>query len=201
MRRVVLLLTLFSSVVFADDYSLRAAYGRADHSYFSQIISGNTAPYSTHSDVLMLSGGYNVVKNAFDLPLDFYINFGIARFLEGQSRTDIYENTLFLKGYYTFHILKEPFRFGVGEGASYTYGTLYVEKLNAEVNDNGPNSNFLNYLDFSLDCDMGKLLSSKPLEKTYLGVALKHRSGIFGLINNVRYGGSNYELIYLEKSF
>jgi len=36
---------------------------------------------------------------------------------------------------------------------------------------------------------------------TYFGILLKHRSGIFGLINNVAHGGSNYNSIYLEKKF
>ena len=201
MSRLLLLLSLLANMLFGEDYTLRAAYGRADHSYFSQIISGKFAPYSTHSDVLVLDGGYRVYKDAFDLPLDVYINLGVSRFLEGESRSDIYENTLYLKGYYTFHIADESLRFGVGEGGSYTYGTLYVEKLNAQANNNAPNSNFLNYLDFSLDMDVGELLHSEVAKKSFLGVALKHRSGIFGLINNVRYGGSNYELVYLQKNF
>jgi outer membrane protein len=53
----------------------------------------------------------------------------------------------------------------------------------------------------SVDFDIGKLISYKPLHGTYIGWALKHRSGIFGLINNVRKGGSNYNTIFLERNF
>ena len=53
----------------------------------------------------------------------------------------------------------------------------------------------------SLDLDLGKVANYRALDELYLGVALKHRSGAFGLINNVKHGGSNYELLYLEKNF
>jgi len=36
---------------------------------------------------------------------------------------------------------------------------------------------------------------------TYVGWAIKHRSGVFGLINNVKEGGANYNTIYIEKNF
>jgi len=47
---------------------------------------------------------------------------------------------------------------------------------------------------------MGKLVHLKSLEDTYLGVAIKHRSGVFGLYNGV-HGGSNYNSFYIEKNF
>ena len=60
---------------------------------------------------------------------------------------------------------------------------------------------FLNYLDITVDFDVGKLIDYKPMHETYLGYLLKHRSGIGGLINNVEHGGSNYNCFYIEKKF
>jgi len=48
---------------------------------------------------------------------------------------------------------------------------------------------------------MGKLFGYKQLEGTNLGFAIKHRSGIYGLINSVRRGGSNYNTLYIESKF
>ena len=49
--------------------------------------------------------------------------------------------------------------------------------------------------------NIGKVFDYKPLKNTYLGYAIKHRSGIFGLINNVSHGGSNYNTLYIESNF
>jgi hypothetical protein len=164
------------------------------------VATGDMAPDSAKGRVLILDAGYKIVDNAFNLPLDIYVKGGFAKFLENGYDSDVYENTLYVKGYYNFDFWQNRVRFGAAEGASYTYGTLYVEKLESEKKG-GNLSHYLNYLELSLDCDLGKLLKVKPLENLYLGTVIKHRSGIFGLINNVKHGGSNYEAVYIEKNF
>lgn len=62
-------------------------------------------------------------------------------------------------------------------------------------------SHALNYLDFSIDFDLGRLIKQKAMYETYVGWAIKHRSGVFGLINNVKEGGANYNTFYIEKNF
>ena len=96
--------------------------------------------------------------------------------------------------------MKNRVRFGFGEGLSYTTKTLRTEANDAQAN-NDNTSKFLNYLDISVDFDLGKLVRYKPLDETYVGFLIKHRSGIFGLINNVKHGGSNYNSLYIEKNF
>ena len=113
---------------------------------------------------------------------------------------DIYELTLYFKLYYTFAPWHQKIRLGFGEGGSYTTNVLLTERNGAEEN-NDNTSKFLNYLDISLDVDMGKLLGVKSLENTYVGFLIKHRSGIFGLINDVHHGGSNYNCFIVEKNF
>jgi hypothetical protein len=195
------LFSFFITTLFAqNDYDLRIAYGRADSHDLVYVATGDMAPDSAKGRVLMLDAGYKIVDNAFNLPLDIYVKGGFAKFLENGYDSDVYENTLYVKGYYNFDFWQNRVRFGAAEGASYTYGTLYVEKLESEKKG-GNLSHYLNYLELSLDCDLGKLLKVKPLENLYLGTVIKHRSGIFGLINNVKHGGSNYEAVYIEKNF
>jgi outer membrane protein len=196
-----LFLSLVAVNLFAEDnYEVGVAFGRPDSNDFGEILSSQTAPYSTNTKVVMIDAGYKIVDDAFDLPLDFYVKGGFAKFFENGYADDVYENTLYIKAYYTFDVLKNAFRLGFAEGASYTYGTLHVEKLDA-IKNHGKNSNYLNYLELSLDYDLGNIVDSAAFKKLYLGVEIKHRSGIFGLINNVKHGGSNYEAVYIEKNF
>ncbi len=174
------------------------AVGRADSNDFGQIVSAQTAPYSIDAKVMVMDIGYKLAKDSFELPLDWYVKFGFSKFYESGNRKSVYENLLYVKAYYNF--FDRYMRFGFGEGLSYTYGTLHVEEMDAEGNQDN-NSHLLNYLDVTIDFDLGKVFNNNSLNELYLGIGLKHRSGIFGLINNVRHGGSNYELLYLEKNF
>ena len=200
MVKILLLLSFFTSLFASDDYLVRVGMGRADSHDLGHDIVGDMAPYKQNLGVIVLDGGYKLIDNFYDLPLDFYIKGGMSEYLEGGYHNNVLENDIYLKAFYTFGVLDNGLRFGFGEGVSYTYGTIYAEKLDA-IRNSGKNSNFLNYLDISLDFDTGKLLRYEPLKQTYFGIALKHRSGIFGLINNVKHGGSNYEMLYVEKSF
>lgn len=201
MVKISLIFLLLSATLFAkNDYDIRVGYCRADAHDFGEIISSQIAQNSADVHVMMVDLGYKIADDVWDLPFDIYVKGGFSKFLENNHQNDIYENTLYIKGYYSFDFLDNSVRFGAAEGASYTYGILYVEKLDAQAhNDN--NSHYLNYIELTLDFDLGKLIKFKPLEETYVGAILKHRSGIFGLINNVRHGGSNYDGFYIEKNF
>ncbi len=199
--RIVLLLLLALNLIATDEYSFRTAYGHASRSNLGDIISGDFYSNKDEKDlsVLGFDGGYLIKESLFDWPLDIYVKGGISYFDEsGATRDNVYEVTVYVKAYYNLDFLENRIRFGLGEGGSYTSSILFVEYEEAK-NDN--NSNFLNYIDVSIDFDLGRLIKYKPLHNTYIGWALKHRSGIFGLINNVESGGSNYNTVYLEKNF
>ncbi len=200
MRKILFLLTIFTSLFAQNDYDIRLGYGRADSHDLAYIAIGDMAPDAAKGRVIMLDAGFKIAENALKLPLDFYIKGGFAKFLENGYGDDVYENTLYIKGYYNFDFSQNRVRLGAAEGFSYAYGTLYVEKLESQKKG-GNLSHFLNYLELSLDCDVGKLVKYEPLNELYLGFVIKHRSGVFGLINNVVHGGSNYEAVYLEKKF
>ena len=208
---------LFATLLEASQkYSFRFAYGVESDSDLGQIISFQKPTKHKYSfDVISLDGGYLLAPSIFELPLDLYIKGGTALFrsedlskypeLQGMpdvSSKDIYEFTLYIKLYYNINFGGNRVRFGFGEGGSYVTDYLVPEVIEerTETPEDPKYSKYLNYLDISLDIDIGRLFGIKTLHETYLGYTLKHRSGIFGLVNGVS-GGSNYNTISIEKNF
>jgi len=197
--KIILFLLLTLNLIAQDDYSLRVAYGNASENDLGEIISGDFGSHSEDLTVVSIDGGYLLKKGAYDWPMDVYVKAGFSQFDEG-SHSDVYEALLYIKAYWNFDFLDNRIRVGLGDGISITSDVLRTEYLEAQAkNDN--NSEFLNYIDLSIDFDFGRLIGYKPLHNTYIGYALKHRSGIYGLINNVENGGSNYNTVYLERNF
>ena len=200
--KLLLLLFCLALELMAKDYSLRISFAEASKKDFGQILTLDTKPATPRAYTLGLEGGYLLQKDIREYPLDFYVKGGVNRFLEPTNCAeceDFYEATLYVKLYYGF--LDKSLRVGLGEGGSYTFGHIAnVERVEARENSDN-NSNYLNYLEVSFDYDLGRLMGVKSLQELYLGYALKHRSGIYGLINNVRRGGSNYNMLTLEKNF
>jgi len=201
LKLLLLLFLVFNFTLLADEnrYSFRAGYGMASENDLNEIVSGSLGKTSKYLRVYFIDGGYLLKKNLFDLPLDLYAKGGLAYFNE-DTFSDTMETTLYVKLYLNMDFFSNRLRLGFGEGASYTSNILYVEKQEAESKQDN-NSKILNYIDVSLDFDFGRLIRYEALYDTHFGWALKHRSGIFGLINNVEHGGSNYNTLYIEKKF
>ena len=210
--KIFVLLFICLSLFAQDKYSLRVASGSATASDFGEAIFLDWKSSSIDSSVLALDGGYLLKESAFDWPMDIYVKVGFSKFRDGSGSQevdnttiyykskDVYEGIVYIKAYWNFDFWQNRIRVGFGEGVSYTDNILNVEKYEAD-SEHDNNSNFLNYLDFNVDFDFGRLIRYKPLHDTYIGWAIKHRSGIYGLINNVKRGGSNYNTLYLEKKF
>ena len=196
---LVLLVLLSNNILADEDYSMRLAYGVASENDLGTIISGQPGSHPKKLTVLALDVGYLYKKNLFELPLDIYLKGGLSYYNE-ETRDNVLESVVYVKVYYKIDFLDNRIRFGFGEGLSYVSSVLEAEH-DESLAENGSTSNYLNYLDISLDFDLGKFIHYKPLEATYFGILLKHRSGIFGLVNNVASGGSNYNSIYIEKNF
>ena len=199
MRKILfLLLTCKLLLLSQDQFSLRLAGGKADQNDFGQILSLQSDTHYTNVGLIGVDGGYLLKR--FEAPFDIYIKGGLYRFLENGYQDDFFETTLYVKLYYNLDFYNQRIRLGVAEGVSYAFDIPIVEQIEAEENED-KNSNILNYLEVSLDFDIGKLLHVKALELTYLGYTLKHRSGIYGLINGVSRGGSNYNMLHIETNF
>ena len=198
--KLLLFLLLALNLIAADNkYSVRLAVGQPTLNSAADIAIGDFGTTRSNLRAYNLDGGYLLVKDLFDWPIDLYLKGGLT-YYEESIQNDVYGADIYIKAYYNFDFWKNRVRFGFGEGASYTSRILEIEQIDA-VSHNDNNSHYLNYLDVSLDFDLGKLIRYEKLHETYIGVLLKHRSGIFGTINNVRHGGSNYESIYIEKNF
>ena len=203
-----LLLFLFTlNLIAQDEYSFRVAYGQASTKDLGEILSADFDRHTYGLTVLALDGGYLLKKDLFELPIDFYAKAGFSYFDDNgvpagssvASSGDVYEGTIYVKLYYNIDFLDNRVRFGFGEGLSYTTEMLWIEEDEATT-DGEDYAQFLNYLDISLDFDLGKLVRYKPLENTYIGWTIKHRSGVAGLFSGVR-GGSNYNTFSIEKNF
>lgn len=193
---------MFLNLTAQDNYSFRVAYGKVTSSDFGEVLSGNIESHEEDLRVIALDAGYLLKESAFELPLDFYLKAGLSIFDENGIQNDVYETTLYFKAYWNFDFWENRVRVGLGEGVSYTDKILYSEYLEAQsVNPVDNNSKILNYIDFSIDLDLGRLVDYKPLDGTSLGWAVKHRSGVYGIINDVVRGGSNYNTLYIESNF
>ena len=197
-----LLLFLFTlNLIAQDEYSFRAAYGEASVDDLGDIVFLESSTHPDNLTVYSLDAGYLLKKDMFEFPFDLYFKGGLSYFNEGYSpREDhIYEGTLYFKLYYKVDFLENRVRIGLGEGISYTSDVLWSEYKEAQ--DEGDHtSKFLNYMDLSVDFDLGRLVRYEPLRDTYIGWTLKHRSGVFGLFHGV-HGGSNYNTISIERNF
>jgi len=192
------------------EYSLRIGYGISDLNNMGQVLSGQWNRYEGDTFLWNLDGGYRFSHNSFDWPLDFYFKGGLSYFNENgvinphtnQKSKNFLELTLYVKAYLTLNFWENQVRLGFGEGISFAEQLPMVEIVDA-INDDGtenPTSKVLNYLDVSVDVDLGRLFGINTLNDLYLGYTLKHRSGVFGLFNGV-HGGLNYNMITLEKNF
>ena len=199
-----------SSTENSADYSMRIGYGFSDSNDLGEILTGHWNHYDGDTSALNLDGGYRFAHNAWNGPFDFYIKGGISYFDENgvvnehttQVSKDFLEANVYVKVYLKLDFWKNRIRIGVGEGVSLAQEIPIVEVHDATNSDGtvDPTAKFLNYLDISADFDIGRLIRVNALRDTYLGYTLKHRSGVFGLFNGV-HGGSNYNMITLEKNF
>jgi len=194
------LLFITSTLSAQEDYSFRVAYGKATTTDLGEDLGWYVENYADDYNVLAFDGGYLVGKEVFDLPIDIYVKAGLAHFAEAGFQNDILETTVYIKAYWNIDFWDNRVRVGFGEGLSYTSNILAPEFLDATLKADN-NSHLLNYLDISVDFDFGRLIGYKPLYSTAIGVAIKHRSGVFSLFNNVSHGGSNYNTFYIEKNF
>ena len=104
-----------------------------------------------------------------------------------------------MKVYYKLDFWKNRIRFGLGDGLSLASDVPIVEIADAEDSDKEV-AEFLNYMDISVDVDLGRLIRVESMHDLYVGYTLKHRSGVFGLFSGVT-GGSNYNMLTFEKNF
>lgn len=131
-------------------------------------------------------------------PLDLVGYAGVLRHDARGHQPDSWQIDAYMKAYYYGFPWRHRVttRIGFGFGLSYSERVPYAEEQS--LIERGRNtSKLLNYLDPSIDINIGELFRRRDL---YLGLGVSHRSGIFAsseMLGTVD-GGSNYIYAYLE---
>nr|WP_320194289.1 MipA/OmpV family protein [uncultured Desulfobacter sp.] len=180
---------------------VRFSHGWATPSNLGEIISGEFKRDEYHNQLTSIFYGHPLTDELFGLPLDIYLTPGVLWHWKSSVQGSCQEYVLAVKAYYTF---KWPvrWRFGAAEGISYATDIPHIESSKLAEKGYEP-SNLMNYLDFSLDINMGDITGYRPWEKVYLGYAIHHRSAIFETASHFGRisGGSNYHTFYIQYHF
>jgi outer membrane protein len=145
--------------------------------------------------------GRPFLENVNGWPLDFVGFVGVLRHREHGLQEDGWS----VQGYMKVQYYGFPWsdyvrtRVGFGAGLSVASQIPYVEARDQARRERGT-SRLLNYLEPTVDVNLGDIVRVKALTDTYLGFGVSHRSGIFGqsrALGNVN-GGSNFIYFYVE---
>lgn len=190
-----------SSLSLRNNAYLRLAHGEATPSNLGEIIKGNKEedPYSNKMTSIFY--GHPITDDLFGLPLDIYLVAGLVNHHSSVVQDNFYEYALGIKADYT---IKWPvrWRIGLAEGLSYASQISYIERTELEAKDYRP-SKLLNYIDVTVDINIGDIFNAKSMRNTWLGYSIHHRSGIFetgSQFGRIK-GGSNYTTFYLQHHF
>ncbi|MCL1035843.1 MipA/OmpV family protein [Shewanella submarina] len=184
-----------------DSEFLRLSHGWATPSNLSYILTGDAEKDPYNNQMTSLFYGTRLSETLFGLPIELYFTPGVAWHYDSEVQGEIVEGAVAIKAFYTFE-LGPRWRFGVAEGLSYVTNLTYIEKSELDEKGYKP-SKLLNYLDFSLEVNLGDLFNSHAIRGLWLGYSIHHRSGIFetsSTFGRIK-GGSNYQAVTLQWNF
>jgi len=184
-----------------DVWSYRVAAGYGTETSFNKIIRGDINIEPNRTQIASLLIGKQLTDSIFGTTWDAWVNGGLVRHFERGLQDDYSEYVLSIKTYYSNFPWKDTLRtrFGIAEGLSYGEKVSSLEGPSVKKKNRSV-SHMLNYLDFSVDLNIGDLFNAKNAENCYFGWSIHHRSGIFSssdFFGNVS-GGSNYNTLYVE---
>ncbi|MFN2353085.1 MAG: MipA/OmpV family protein [Desulfopila sp.] len=192
--------TIRKSAVDAKPF-LRFAHGWATPSDLRDILSFDSQKDEENNQLTSIFYGHPLADDLFGLPIQSYLTPGAVWHWHSDVQQSSQEYVLAFKHFYTFD-WPVTWRFGVGEGLSYAADISYIEQTNMD-DKNIEASNWLLYLDLSLELELGDITGLDSMNDVWLGYSIHHRSGIFGsssVFGNVE-GGSNYYTITLQYHF
>jgi len=177
---------------------IRLAHGWGTESSLGEILSGDIEKDPYNNQLSSVFFGVPLADELFSIPIATYLTPGIVYHHSSEVQEASFEYVLAVKFYYTIS-WPTPWRLGFAEGLSYADEIPYLEEQDLQQKGYRP-SQLLNFLDFSVDLDLGRLFRVQWMEDLWLGYSIHHRSGIFstssafGRIS----GGSNYNTVYLQ---
>ena len=182
---------------------VRLAAGKATDCDVAKVVRLACTSTQTQDQTRILSAeiGRPFIERLHGWPLDFIGYVGLLRHDERNVQPDFWQLNAYMKGlWYGFPWSDRVMtRLGLGVGVSYAHGESMLE-LRDQARNGRPTSRLLNYLDPTIDVSLGDLLGVPSMKRTFAGLGVSHRSGLFGtsrLLGNVN-GGSNYIYSYLE---
>ncbi len=180
---------------------LRIAHGFATPSNMGDILtfSGEKDPYNNQMTSLFY--GHPLTDELFGWPVDIYFTPGIAHHWSSEVQDHSTEYIAAIKAYLNFD-WPTRWRLGVAEGMSYIDNITHIESSEMERKGYTP-SRLLNYLDVSLDVNVGDLFNQTDWKHVWVGYSLHHRSAIFeqsSQFGRIK-GGSNYNTLYVQFNF
>lgn len=178
----------------------RVSHGWVTPSSLADIMNFEAESDPGNNQMTSIFYGHPLSDTLLGLPLSVYFTSGFGWHWPVQKQS-IAEFVLGVKLYYT---VPWPIRWklGAAEGWSWVTDIPYVE--DERLRDKGYEpSQLLNYLDFSVDFNIGDITGGETMKRTWLGYGIHHRSAIFesaqqfGRIK----GGSNVQTVYLQVDF
>lgn len=184
--------------------SLRIAYGCTTRTKFIDILQGDINCSDLDTGLASVFAAKKVSNEMFTLPIEVWVQGGIARRVENDLQSDFWESVFAVKAIFRrfpwSHRVNT--RVGFSNGVSYADKIPFIEQEKAETK-NRQTSHLLHYLEFSLDLSLGDVFGIDRLRNLYGGIYVHHRSGIFANSNiyNNADGGSNVNMLHLEWEF
>ncbi len=180
---------------------LRLAHGWATPSNIGDILAGDTVKDEYNNQLSSIFYGLPLTDELFSLPLDIYLTPGFVWHWNSEVQDSEQEVVLAIKAYYTIN-WPVRWRVGLAEGLSYISDVSYIEASEMERKGYRP-SELMNYIDFTLDINLGDIFNVNALNDTWLGYSIHHRSAIFesaSQFGRIK-GGSNYNTVYIQFDF
>ncbi len=187
---------------------VKVFYGRAsgDGCHMARIMTlrCTSLDHENPTSVTGVHVGRPFLERVNGWPLDFNGYVGLLYRDDRGRQADAWQIDAYMKAfYYGFPWSRwVDTRFGFGFGISYANHVPWHE-VTSQARRERPTSKLLNYLDPTIDVNVGDIFRSDSWRQTYFGLGISHRSGIFAssrLLGNVN-GGSNYIYAYLESEF
>jgi outer membrane protein len=188
----------------ADTY-WKLFYGRASgegcHMVKIMTLSCTNLEHENPTAITGLHVGRPFIIGLNGWPLDFVGYVGLLHRDEMGQQRNGWQVDAYMKAYYYGFPWSKVVRTRVGFG----FGLSYAERVpftevSSQAERERETSRLLNYLDPSIDVNLGDIFRSERLGKTWIGLGVSHRSGIFAssrLLGNVN-GGSNYIYASIE---
>ncbi|WP_026957762.1 MipA/OmpV family protein [Aliagarivorans taiwanensis] len=191
----------FGSELKKGNARLPSGYLRVAHNWGTPSNLGEMIEFDwehNSNQLTSIAYGHKLSDTLLSLPIEVYLHSAFAFHYASSDQSSKTEYVFAFKGYYTFNTPVRV-RFGAGEGLSYISSLTYIEDEEMKEKEY-EGSKFMNYLDFSLDLNLGDLFRKPQWESAWFGYNIHHRSAIFessAMFGRIK-GGSNYHGFHLQ---